>query len=560
MIRLAVLVFLSEFVGSAVSFVPKRSSVTVEYNIPLASTSTHITETPERTNKGSVDFDAWRNGFCTVEREECYELSGNFPSDLKGTFFQNGASKFHIGRDLVKHPFDGDGMIKAVTFREGKAWFRNRYVQTAGYLKELEHNRILYRGLFGTSKGKGSWWENIMDLRLKNLANTHVLYTNEKLYALWEGGRPYAMDPTTLETTNPGIESDLGLLDKGDNYAAHYKIDPITGTIVTFGVGVVLGLDPNEAHDLMLLEHDDKLNLVSKRVFRLPGFGLAHDCSITPNYAVFFQAAMKFNPVPAILGQKGIAQSIENDDKATESNLFLVPRGAKGEPITIKLPTAFNFHIANAFERHDGNVVVDVVATDRVFMGDTTQAPEVPVWESITENNYNSTVPSYALTRVIVDPSTHELVSFTKMSQDDSRNVDFPIVHPNYVGQPYKFAFCSATASTDTNMPLQGLIKVDVEEGKTVQKWFPPEDHEFLSELAFAPRSDQEDDGYLLGYLLNGRDKSTQLVVFDAKNIEKGPLVASHLKQFMPHALHGTFVPGFAPVLSPDIKDSFLPK
>lgn len=30
------------------------------------------------------------------------------------------------------HPFDGDGMVNAVTFKDGKAVYRNRFVRTKG--------------------------------------------------------------------------------------------------------------------------------------------------------------------------------------------------------------------------------------------------------------------------------------------------------------------------------------------------------------------------------------------------------------------------------------------
>ncbi len=35
-----------------------------------------------------------------------------------------------------RHTFDGDGMIISVAFRDGRAWFRNRFVLTDGFVRE----------------------------------------------------------------------------------------------------------------------------------------------------------------------------------------------------------------------------------------------------------------------------------------------------------------------------------------------------------------------------------------------------------------------------------------
>jgi hypothetical protein len=136
-------------------------------------------------HRESFDHDAWKKGFSTVEREDAYELPDIFPSDLQGTFFQNGHAKFEVGEELVVHPFDADGMLTAVTFEDGKAWFRNRFVETPGFLEELSKSKVCYRGLFGTAKNKGAWYSNIFDLESKNVANTHAMFFNDKLYALW---------------------------------------------------------------------------------------------------------------------------------------------------------------------------------------------------------------------------------------------------------------------------------------------------------------------------------------------------------------------------------------
>ncbi|CAN0319582.1 unnamed protein product [Ectocarpus sp. 13 AM-2016] len=63
---------------------------------------------------------------------------GSIPEDIEGTFFRNGPAKFKVGEDVVKHPFDGDGMVMAISFSKEGAYFRNRYVSgTRGALAYL---------------------------------------------------------------------------------------------------------------------------------------------------------------------------------------------------------------------------------------------------------------------------------------------------------------------------------------------------------------------------------------------------------------------------------------
>jgi carotenoid cleavage dioxygenase-like enzyme len=48
-------------------------------------------------------------------------LGGSIPLDIEGTYFRNGHAKFEVGKvDKVMHPFDADGMISAVTIKDGQ--------------------------------------------------------------------------------------------------------------------------------------------------------------------------------------------------------------------------------------------------------------------------------------------------------------------------------------------------------------------------------------------------------------------------------------------------------
>ena len=58
-------------------------------------------------------------------------VEGALPDDLEGVYLRNTENPVHLPIERY-HPFDGDGMVHAVAFRDGRASYRNRFVRTAG--------------------------------------------------------------------------------------------------------------------------------------------------------------------------------------------------------------------------------------------------------------------------------------------------------------------------------------------------------------------------------------------------------------------------------------------
>ena len=190
--------------------------------------------------QGTFDRDDWAGAFRNVEveleNEPLVAVRGEIPPDLSGCLYRNGPGRLERAGRLVHHPFDGDGMICALRFSEGGAVFTNRFVRTEGWLAEEAADQVLYRGVFGTQKPGGPL-ANAFDLRLKNIANTHVVRLGDDLLALWEASSPYALDPVTLETR--GLTLLDGVLKSGEAFSAHPRFDPGhhgEPRMVTFGV------------------------------------------------------------------------------------------------------------------------------------------------------------------------------------------------------------------------------------------------------------------------------------------------------------------------------------
>src|SRR5262245_17561728 len=95
--------------------------------------------------------------------------AGALPRDLAGVYARNSSNPRFPPQGRY-HWFDGDGMIHAVHFDDGRATFRNRWVRTSAFLAEEEAGCSLWRGVterpdFTNQRGP-----------FKDSANTDLVY------------------------------------------------------------------------------------------------------------------------------------------------------------------------------------------------------------------------------------------------------------------------------------------------------------------------------------------------------------------------------------------------
>ena len=174
----------------------------------------------------SFNKEDWSSAYKNVEKELTKEpltiRKGENIKDLNGTLLRNGPGILERGGQWVHHPFDGDGMITSIKFENGQPFLTNRFVKTKGYLEEEKINKFIYRGVFGTQKN-GGILNNALDLKFKNIANTHVVKLGDEVLALWEAAGPHALDPDSLDTI--GLSTLKGVLKPNEAFSAHPKID-----------------------------------------------------------------------------------------------------------------------------------------------------------------------------------------------------------------------------------------------------------------------------------------------------------------------------------------------
>lgn len=478
----------------------------------------------------------WKKGYQSQPNEYDYwidDIEGEIPVSLHGTLFRNGPGLLDVNGQRLHHPFDGDGMINAIAFENGRAHYRNRFVRTEGFVKEQEAGKILYRGVFGTQK-PGGVLANAFDFQLKNIANTNVIYWGNKLLALWEAAEPHRLDPKTLETF--GKDYLDGILGDGDAFAAHPRIDPSCeqdgGTPCLVNFSIKTGLSST----ITLYEFNPAGKLLRRYAHSVPGFAFIHDFAITPNYCIFFQNPVSFNPIPFTLGFRGAGECIKFEtDKPTR--ILVIPRtplnssqgGNKKGIHILETQAGFVFHHANAFEQ-DGKLYIDSICYDAL--------PEVESGSDFREVEFDLLAPGQ-LWRFAIDLN-EETVERQLLEE---RCCEFPYVHPNHAGRPYRYLFMGAAHNPRGNAPLQAILKLDVTTGEE-QLWSAAP-HGYVSEPIFVPRSEDtgEDEGWVLTVVYDSSKHRSDVVILDGCDLNRGPVARLHLKHHIPYGLHGSWTP-----------------
>ncbi|MDJ0592908.1 MAG: carotenoid oxygenase family protein [Pleurocapsa sp. MO_226.B13] len=469
----------------------------------------------------SFDVKDWQKGYQSQPHEYQYridQIEGEIPGELQGTLYRNGPGLLDVNGFLLKHPFDGDGMISAISFINGHAYYRNRFVRTEGYLAEQKAGQILYRG-FATQK-PGGWLANVFDTQPKNVANTNVIHWGDRLLALWEAGQPHSLEPRTLNTI--GIENLGGVLEPGQPFSAHPRIiksqDEKSNILVNFGLKIGF-----LSSTIIIFELDTNYNLLSKHSHAIPGFAFIHDFAVTPNYLIFFQNPLVYNPLPFAFGLSGANSGIEFCPNLP-TRVIIIPRNKKEKMRIIETDPFFTFHHANAWEV-ENQVYVDSVCY-----------PAFPAIEPNTDFlqiDFDS-VPTAELWRFEINLEQ----GIVKHQVLEHRSCELPMFHPHHIGRPYRYLYLNASHAPKGNGPQQAIIKIDLETGER-QLWSAAP-RGFVGDLAFVPRPDslQEDDGWLLTYVYDGAYHRSDLMILDARNLTQGPVARLHLKHHIPHGIH----------------------
>lgn len=464
------------------------------------------------------------SGLATGLREEHdYEprLEGKLPAGLRGTLYRNGPGLFERDGYRKRSILDGDGMIQAFDFLDGRVRYRNRFVRTEKFEEEERAGRFLYETW--TTRAPGGMFSNL-GANIKNQAGVSVWKREGKLFAFDEYAVPVELDPRSLRTVG---ENDLGAT--GAKYSAHPKLDAATGQWIHFG------LEEGRKLTIHLNVFDAAGKSVARRRVTADRHYYVHDFFVTARHIVL-------NLHPAILSLAGFLMGTSSlvggmDWQPELGNTLLVFDRARldAEPKRIEVPACWMWHALNAYDR-DGEIVAEFVGQDApdTFLGEDPSLFALMQGRDLPQKNPGT------LRRYLIDP----VAGRARMETLDSDNYEFPIVHPARSCRAHRYGYF--VQGDQPGWPFTGLARIDMRTGQTRAFDFGP--NYAVGEAVFAPgagptpgvaAASPGEPGWLLSLVYDKKTRNSFLAILDAENVGDGPVARLHLRHHSPLSFHG---------------------
>jgi carotenoid cleavage dioxygenase-like enzyme len=438
---------------------------------------------------------------------------GELPQDLDGMFIRNGPNpQFDpLGR---YHWFDGDGMLHGVRIANGSASYRNRYVRTKGWELEREAGRALFTGLLEPPRFDNPHGP------FKNAANTALVWHDGRLLALWEGGEPHHIRVPGLETVGPYTYCGKLL----HAFTAHPKVDAQTGELFFFGYNVIR--PPYLQYSVVSAAGE----IVHTTPIELPIGVMMHDFAITERFAIFMNHPYTFSLERALRGEP-----IAKWEPDRGSHFGIMPRYGSGSEVRwFSTDPCYVFHVLNAFEEGD-EVVLDACrlpSVDLAELGDE----EEPV--AARERQLSSQAKNH-LHRWRFDLMTGAV----RQEPLDDTDTDFPRINEALVGRANRYGYTARFVRDRWGRPLaDALVKYDLATGRSIPHPFGRGRSGGEGVFVPRPRARSEDDGYVMTFVYDDREGTSELVILDAQNFDAPPVARVILPQRVPYGFHGAWV------------------
>lgn len=460
----------------------------------------------------------WRPQTTEWDADDLQAVEGEIPHDLDGVYLRNTENPLHPALKFY-HPFDGDGMVHVVGFRDGKAFYRNRSVQTDGFVAENEEGGPLWPGLaepVQIAKRDYGWGARTL---MKDASSTDVIvHRGTALTSHYQCGDLYRIDPfsgTTLgkEEFNGGFPFDWGV-------SAHPKVDDRTGELLFFSYS-------KEAPYMRYGVVDAADELVHLTDIPLPGPRLPHDMAFTENYAIL-------NDFPLFWDPKLLEANVHlpGFHRDMPSRFAVIPRRGGPEDIRwFEADPTFVLHFTNAYE--DG----DEIVLDGFFQGDPTPVGTGDLYQKMFRYLSLDGLQT-RLHRWRFNLVTGE----TREEQLSDSITEFGMINGGYAGGKYRYAY-AATGKPGWFL-FDGLVKHDLATG--AEERFAFDEGVYGSETAMAPRvgGSSEDDGYLVTLTTDMNADASYCLVFDAARVADGPVCKLALPERISSGTHSTWASG----------------
>ena len=446
-------------------------------------------------------------------RNETPEIEGKIPRELRGSLYRNGPGLFDRGGLRKPHLLDGDGLVQRLSLADGTAHYQNAFVRTPKFIAEEKAGTFHFTTW--SMRPSGGLIPSLGGGSAHCQAGVTVYPFKDLLYAFDEVSPAFGLDPETLETLG---EQSLGDPAKEFMIKAHSKFDPLTGEWLLFGVS------HGASMTLHAIIHSADAALKAHHVVASPRQIYIHDFFATREHLIFVLHPMWFSPEPFLSGRASYIESLSW--KPEDGNhVMVVPRNG-GTPQLFEAPAAYMWHALNAY-REGNEIIADFVGYDSpdhfaphdALMYKLMQGQMGVARAPGTLRRYRVDLADHSLREEILDPGSHE----------------FPMIDPRTAMQKHDVAYLTAGGHNNLN---SGIKRVDYLNGKTQFFDFGPD--VVAGEPVFAARPGAgHDDGWLIVQCSDGRSERAFFALFDAANVDAGPIARIRLPHALPISFHG---------------------
>lgn len=424
-------------------------------------------------------------------------VDGSIPAPLDGRYLRIGPNPVTPPNPAAYHWFTGDGMAHGVRVQGGKAlWYRNRWIRSNAVSDALGEPR---------APGQRS--------QLSDNANTNIVGIAGRTWAIVEaGGNPVELSDGLDTVAHNPFDGTLDV-----PFSAHPHHCPLTGEMHAI------------TYDAMM--HDRVWHVVvdgAARVIRQEPIAVSdgpsiHDCALTASRVVILDLPVTFSMKSVIAGHR--FPYVWNT--AHRARVGLLGRDDSGEDVIwCDVDPCYVFHPANAFDLPDGRVVMDVVAHETMF----------------AESRKGPDSPASRLERWMIDPVARRV--------DRKVLLDHPQEFPRYderrTGKPYRWLYSMALpegVAGELSIADTRLFRTDLESGAVAIHDFGPGRHPGEFVFVERPGGEAEDDGWLIGLVIDMNRETTELQILNADDFEGEPQAVIHIPHRVPPGFHGNWVP-----------------
>lgn len=323
--------------------------------------------------------------------------------------------------------------------------------------------------------------------------------------------------------------------------------------------------------------------LLRQRSFPLAFIPTVHDFVLAGRFLIIFFSPFQAPPsalARALLGLSSLGgQYVWKNGGKTQA--WVVEKSTLRRVAEVDIDPPFsNYHFVNAWEKEggkeertktgDGDVEVEVLVAQHrsprekveeqfrdMYKADFTPELECETWRYVlrfayeeggeeggTEDPQEQDGRDSSVRRArVVEAGPMPLAA-------SSYGYELPTLNPFMVGKKGRFAYVNALVREEGFVDSVAKLHLDAGGRMEVHRSCLPPGC-FAGEAVFVPRGgrdkeegtgrQEEDDGYLLFYVLDTRRQASDLVILDAQRMERPPLTVIHLPVRVPYSYHGVW-------------------